>query len=254
MKACPFCAEEIQDAAIVCKHCGRDLPPAVATWESEARALSRETGKSVHAVQRVKIANPSMSLKDAKNLVDRWQREDGTAPPAPKTGGLTGKLTGTQQLLYGGIALFVILLCCGGVPRFLSGPTAPPAQSGSSAPSSPAAKAPPASVPMTKSSAVTSASTPKAPQAPAGTKVISGDTWFGCVDRDQFGKLVRYATQGDADAFKRGLATGMLAGTCTTFNNGEAVYVVDSAILSGALKVRRKGETAEFWTNVEAVK
>jgi hypothetical protein len=46
MKRCPFCAEEIQDAAIKCKHCGEFLDGSAA----RRRTLDSGSTETAHAV------------------------------------------------------------------------------------------------------------------------------------------------------------------------------------------------------------
>ena len=85
-------------------------------------------------------------------------------------------------------------------------------------------------------------------------KHIVGDSWFGATSKKELEEITRYAAQKDDQAFKETMITGIANKKLTFFKNGEEVYLMDTAIFSGLVKVRRKGETVGYWTYLEAVK
>ena len=89
---------------------------------------------------------------------------------------------------------------------------------------------------------------------PTGMLRIVSNGYFGCTNKDVFSKMVSYAVQGDTEAFRQAMLAALTIEECTAFEAGEIVQLEDTAVFSGMIKVRRRGELSEYWTNLEAAK
>jgi hypothetical protein len=101
------------------------------------------------------------------------------------------------------------------------------------------------------------ASSSVVPQTPAttpGRMAVQPGQWFGFRDRDLFDRASKIAAQGDKTAWAKVMSQAAASGDLVQLKPGEEVYLEDTAMMSGAVKVRRKGETSGWWTNYEAVK
>lgn len=82
---------------------------------------------------------------------------------------------------------------------------------------------------------------------------IKSDNYIGCIEKDEYSRLVKLAASGDTEAFGKAVAQDVMLGTAIIFQKGQSVYLEDTAMWEGMIKVRLQGEATGYWTAMEAI-
>jgi hypothetical protein len=88
MRACPFCAEQIQDAAVLCRFCGRDVPSANAQRSTATAPKARLPTQRYSIDERLKR---STTRVDPKRRPSLWAKIGGALAPSELRPGRPGQ-------------------------------------------------------------------------------------------------------------------------------------------------------------------